>query len=175
MIPTSAIERIEILREGAAAIYGSDAVGGVINIITRKDYDGASVHIGYETPKYGPNGSTGSVSAGISSDRGNVTFVLDHQEREMMYNRDIKSLVLDAGLAWGTSAFNSSAGFFSGSTGLVSVANCDQFENSIRTSATTCGFDHGATSANESSLRRNALLVNGSYDITDTTSLFSAA
>jgi iron complex outermembrane recepter protein len=40
-IPTSAIERIEILRDGASAIYGSDAIAGVVNIILRKDYKGA--------------------------------------------------------------------------------------------------------------------------------------
>ena len=40
-IPIAAIERIEILTDGASAIYGSDAVGGVVNIITKKDYDGA--------------------------------------------------------------------------------------------------------------------------------------
>ena len=38
LIPTSAIERIEILKDGAAALYGSDVVGGVINIITKKDF-----------------------------------------------------------------------------------------------------------------------------------------
>jgi outer membrane receptor protein involved in Fe transport len=40
MIPLSAVERIEILTDGASAIYGADAVGGVINIIMRKDLDG---------------------------------------------------------------------------------------------------------------------------------------
>jgi iron complex outermembrane recepter protein len=40
MIPLSAVERIEILTDGASAIYGSDAVGGVVNIIMRKDFDG---------------------------------------------------------------------------------------------------------------------------------------
>ena len=39
-IPTAIIERIEILKDGASAIYGSDAIGGVVNIITRKDYQG---------------------------------------------------------------------------------------------------------------------------------------
>lgn len=39
-IPTSIIERIEILKDGASAIYGSDAITGVVNIITRKDFDG---------------------------------------------------------------------------------------------------------------------------------------
>ena len=39
-IPTSIIDRIEVLKDGASAIYGSDAIGGVVNVITRKDYEG---------------------------------------------------------------------------------------------------------------------------------------
>ncbi|WP_222565595.1 TonB-dependent receptor plug domain-containing protein [Novilysobacter antarcticus] len=172
MIPTSAVERIEILREGAGAIYGSDAIGGVVNIILRKDYEGLTVAAGYETSSGpGPNGNTFSVSGGVSSDRGNVTFVLDHQERDMMYNRDIRGQLADAGYAFGLSTYNSSA-TFAGPGGLVSAPNCDTFENSYRISPTRCGFDHGATSANESSLSRDALLINGNFDLTDNTSAF---
>ena len=39
-IPSSIIQRVEILKDGASSIYGSDAVAGVINIITKKDFDG---------------------------------------------------------------------------------------------------------------------------------------
>ena len=46
-IPASAIERIEILKDGASAIYGSDAIAGVINIILRKNYQGAKVSTNY--------------------------------------------------------------------------------------------------------------------------------
>ena len=46
-IPLSAIERIEILKDGGSAIYGSDAVAGVINFITRKNYTGLEGHVGY--------------------------------------------------------------------------------------------------------------------------------
>src|SRR6266436_7519235 len=42
-IPVAAIERIEVLKDGASAIYGSDAIGGVINFILRKDYKGGEV------------------------------------------------------------------------------------------------------------------------------------
>jgi iron complex outermembrane recepter protein len=172
MIPTSAIERIEILREGAAAVYGSDAIGGVINIITRKDFQGGSVTIGFEDPKIGPEGKTAGLSFGITSDRGNVTFVYDHQDRGMMYNREIGDLWRAAAprSAW-ASAFNSSANFFSPSTGLVGVAGCNAYPNSEQDGG-LCRFVHGNTSANESSLRRNALLVNGNYNITDDISLF---
>ncbi|MFC4252311.1 MAG: TonB-dependent receptor domain-containing protein [Sinimarinibacterium flocculans] len=47
-IPTAIIERVEILKDGASAIYGSDAIGGVVNVITRKDFDGGdlSYHVG---------------------------------------------------------------------------------------------------------------------------------
>src|SRR5690606_31488056 len=48
-IPLAAVERIEVLTDGASAIYGADAVGGVINIITRKDYNGAQVTVGHSS------------------------------------------------------------------------------------------------------------------------------
>ena len=43
-IPISIIERIEVLKDGASAVYGSDAIAGVVNIITRKDFDGAAAN-----------------------------------------------------------------------------------------------------------------------------------
>ncbi|HZZ91525.1 MAG TPA: TonB-dependent receptor [Usitatibacter sp.] len=46
-IPFSAIERVEVLRDGASAVYGTDAVGGVINFITRSDYRGAEIQVMY--------------------------------------------------------------------------------------------------------------------------------
>jgi iron complex outermembrane recepter protein len=49
MIPLSAVERIEVLTDGSSAVYGSDAVGGVINIILRKDFDGAETSARLDT------------------------------------------------------------------------------------------------------------------------------
>jgi iron complex outermembrane receptor protein len=43
-IPISIIERIEVLKDGASAVYGSDAIAGVVNIITRRDFDGAAAN-----------------------------------------------------------------------------------------------------------------------------------
>lgn len=47
MIPMSAVERVEVLTDGASAIYGSDAVGGVVNFILRDDYQGAETSVRY--------------------------------------------------------------------------------------------------------------------------------
>jgi iron complex outermembrane recepter protein len=61
-IPVDAIERVEVLKDGASAIYGSDAIGGVINFITKKNYQGASASINYSKPTK----SGGGLEKGIS-------------------------------------------------------------------------------------------------------------
>ena len=66
-IPFAAIERIEVLRDGASAIYGTDAVGGVINFITRKDYSKGELTLRYGAPEKSIGGSekTASLAFGM--------------------------------------------------------------------------------------------------------------
>ena len=56
-IPFAAIDHIEVLREGASSLYGSDAIAGVINFITKKNYDGGEVNVNYSHPEH-PGGSS---------------------------------------------------------------------------------------------------------------------
>jgi iron complex outermembrane receptor protein len=51
-IPFAAIDHIEVLREGASSLYGSDAIAGVINFITKKDYNGGEVNVNYSHPEH---------------------------------------------------------------------------------------------------------------------------
>src|SRR4029079_16320475 len=48
IIPTAAIERIDLLLDGASATYGSDAIGGVINIVLKRAFDGAVTEVGFK-------------------------------------------------------------------------------------------------------------------------------
>lgn len=86
MIPFAALDRVEVLRDGASALYGSDAVGGVINFITRKDYKGATISVGADRPQH-KGGNTVNANLGlgfgdIGKDGFNVFAVLDHQKQD---------------------------------------------------------------------------------------------
>ena len=60
-IPFSAISNIQVLREGASALYGSDAIAGVVNFITKRNYQGAEVQANFDHPQ-GAGGGSGNVS-----------------------------------------------------------------------------------------------------------------
>ena len=82
-IPAAALERVEVLLDGASALYGTDAIGGVINFITRKDFQGleANVYVG-TTDEGGAGKRTASLSAGkgvLERDGYNVFAVADFQ------------------------------------------------------------------------------------------------
>ncbi|HVO45287.1 MAG TPA: TonB-dependent receptor [Steroidobacteraceae bacterium] len=73
LLPLAVIDRVEVLNSGASAIYGSDAVGGVVNIITRQDFEGAESRLRYGTSTSGGAASfTGSQLAGTRWDSGNL-------------------------------------------------------------------------------------------------------
>ena len=73
-IPTAIIESVEVLKDGASAVYGSDAIAGVINVITRSDFDGATMSGFYGENSEGDGTRySADFTIGASSDRGNVT------------------------------------------------------------------------------------------------------
>lgn len=66
LIPASAVERMEVLKDGASSLYGSDAIGGVINIITRRGRGEPRASIAAEGGSYGSKGLQAAVSGGDS-------------------------------------------------------------------------------------------------------------
>ncbi|MEN5267188.1 TonB-dependent receptor [Stenotrophomonas sp. TWI587] len=82
-IPASIIERVEVLKDGASSVYGSDAIAGVVNLITRGDYEGAEVNA--YVGQYGQgDGQRTSFDAtvGTSSDRGNLVISVSRVEED---------------------------------------------------------------------------------------------
>ncbi len=80
-IPVSMIERVEVLKDGASTIYGSDAIAGVVNIITRDHFDGAEVHVNYgKYSEGGGNSKTADFTAGTHTDKGSFVFSVQHTD-----------------------------------------------------------------------------------------------
>jgi len=104
-IPAGAIERVEVLKDGASALYGSDAIGGVINFITRNDYQGLDLSLsGADTQDGGADKQTATISGGfgdLQDDGYNVFGTLDVQhlgalrsiQRDFIRERPLASLL----------------------------------------------------------------------------------
>ena len=89
LIPFAAIKRVEILKDGASAVYGSDAIGGVVNIITHKNFNGTEASAKYfMSQEAGGNQSEASITSGYSTNKLSVTGVLYHRSNKMIYARD---------------------------------------------------------------------------------------
>lgn len=83
--PTSAVERVEILTGGASAIYGSDAIGGVVNIILKNKYDRTTLNLRHENPQAGGRDRTKmSLTSGFSSGFGQTMLVAEYTKDEIL-------------------------------------------------------------------------------------------
>ena len=98
-IPLAALERVEILRDGASAVYGSDAIGGVINFITRSNYNGAeisarvSANDDNEFKRKGVNVVAGT--GNLDTDGYNVFFTADLSDRDRVLRENVKDIEFD--------------------------------------------------------------------------------
>lgn len=89
-IPANMIERVEVLKDGASAIYGADAVAGVVNIITRRDFDGIELSVqnaDFFDMDSGAQNTIG-VLAGKTFESGNVILGAEYVNQEEAYQRD---------------------------------------------------------------------------------------
>ena len=132
-IPFSAIERVEILKDGASAVYGSDAIGGVINFILRQDFRGAEATLYYGAPTRSGGGgekwnATGTIGFGdLAKDRYNVFFSAYYGKNESLdqnkRNFSDSSIDLDQGLL-GVSGNTFPAHITTGGIGTPGFPNC---------------------------------------------------
>jgi outer membrane receptor protein involved in Fe transport len=95
MIPTAIIERIEVLKDGASALYGADAVAGVVNIITRESLDGMKT-----TAKFGQTAEgdgeeiAADVTFGLTGERGSLMASMSYTEGKEVNMADRASCAL---------------------------------------------------------------------------------
>ena len=85
-IPLESIERVEVQLDGGSAVYGSDAIAGVVNFITKKNYRGLTANYRQETSSSGAGNLSGSLTGGLNWNGGNATVTVSMRESEPIIN-----------------------------------------------------------------------------------------
>ncbi|WP_026377153.1 TonB-dependent receptor plug domain-containing protein [Aestuariibacter salexigens] len=174
LVPMIAIDRMEVIKDGASALYGSDAVAGVVNFITKRDYDGARVTLEYQDGAHGNNkeyilqglwGATGddsSVLAAISYTNRSPLFISD---RRLSRPQD------------DTSALGNPGAFFLGAFPFIDPTGCEEnggYPQLLAPPGTVpglnvgfCGFDFGPYYSYVPDETRVNGYVKADYQVTD--------
>ncbi len=180
-IPAAAVERIEILTDGASAVYGSDAIGGVVNIITRKDFNGVELKIGAaQVGVEGGDREEGSIIFGTSSDEGSMLGGVSWNSRDIIFARDF-DWYTPGGSFYSQNFYdtNNADAYWTS----LGPGACDQgefysipYSLSVPNSdgvAQRCGFNFASVSADEASTGNVGFFLNSRYEINDDWSIFS--
>ncbi|QSX78984.1 TonB-dependent receptor plug domain-containing protein [Agrilutibacter solisilvae] len=99
-IPLALVERIDVLEDGASSIYGSDAIAGVVNIITRRNFEGGQVTLNHGQYSEGDGDINGADLAwGMNTDRSNLFLSLSYTEQDEVRasDRDISAIPIQGG------------------------------------------------------------------------------
>jgi iron complex outermembrane recepter protein len=171
-IPVAAIERIEILKDGASALYGSDAVAGVVNIILRKDYEGLELSGSYgNTTEKGYDEQNYSAVWGFGGEGNNVTFIFDYFKNSSLGNIERGTLGSANQEARGGQDFRSSRGY-PGRFTVDGVNTRDPSCPADRSFGATCVYDYGPWNLLIPEAERGGLMLLAHQDIAGGAQLF---
>jgi len=196
-IPLTMVDRIEVLRDGASSVYGADAIGGVINIITKKDFEGLRMDAYAGTSEHGGD-DTYSLSAtmGVNFDKGNLTLSLLNEHETPVEAKDrawAQNAYLNDGALEGGTTYRSQLPILQDATNSIAVWNngvettradqslatptsCMTFLpglNRVKLNANCPAIEPGATV--QGALGRTQATLSGHYDITDDITFVTSA
>lgn len=184
-IPIAAIERVEILKDGASAIYGSDAIAGVVNFILRDDFQGvdANVYGGAPTRSGGGTEQQGNFFGGIGdlkTDRYNITLGLSFDHTQEILG-DTRSFATRYTPQYGNDvtssfAFPANIAVFPKTAGQPTTINpavgaCAPSLNDVNFPA-QCRFDNSPFDSVQPDVKKGNGLLNAHFQLTDTTQLY---
>jgi iron complex outermembrane receptor protein len=153
-IPLAIVERIEVLEDGASAIYGSDAIAGVVNVITRKKFDGAMVHVKAGSYGHGGDDKEADITVGAGGDRSSSVFSASYVKQEGISSGEWGQSsfpVPGAGLAAGSSGTPQGRFIFcdpriltAGSPGFCDAQGNDWFDMTLNNGTTSPNYNGGS-------------------------------
>ncbi|PZO07272.1 MAG: TonB-dependent receptor [Lysobacteraceae bacterium] len=189
-IPSSIIERVEILTGGASAIYGSDAISGVVNVVLRENFDGntARLQVG-TTEEGGGDNFVAEITGGRTGDRWSAVWALQASYDEPVFasQRDILAdtrngplgAITNPSLALATLRFNPANSGIGASVYYPGQAVCDQYGYTTVTTAARGQYCGGFTQPGSRSISNKDESYAGyghvTFDLTDNLQIFGAA
>ena len=195
-IPTSLVKRVDVLTGGASAVYGADAVAGVVNFILKNDFEGMELNAGYEmTTEYSDAEIfTADVTIGANSSdgKGNVVFNVSHTDRADLFQGDRSYTNFaqfddgEGGLYDGGSSGGPNTNIFNGALGADSTLGCSSSgatfdkDGSIRCFNNSSGagndyFNYAPFNYLQLPQTRNQMTAMGHYEISDTMRVYANA
>lgn len=186
-IPSSIVERVEILTGGASAIYGSDAVAGVVNIVTRKNYEGNAIRMSAGTTEEGGGDSFKfEYTGGSTGDRWSTLYAFQYDANEPVFasQRDVLAdtrnnpygIAVNPGLSLVALSANGMNGHIRNQNVVYDAAACDAFGYTTVTTAnrgTYCGsYDSSATRSISNKNSSYSGYLSGTFDFTDNIQAF---
>lgn len=184
-LPLDAVERVEILRNGGSAIYGSDAVAGVVNIITRTSYRGLQVSATHDRSlKNGVfNASKASITGGIGElavdkynilanvevfHRNNVNWRQVVDDINPAYGKKFSTLADRSGLVYGNRGTPSTFSYPGNLIGQGAIPGC-----AVKNAAGLCVYDRFSRFEVQPSADRANMLVSGRFKLSETVDGFA--
>ena len=183
-IPLNAIERIEILTDSASAVYGADAIGGVINFIMRDDYSGAEVQVGMVRPEAkGADEEQVKALFGAAGDRGKVIASFEFFQRSPIFDgdRDYSAVQINGDTFGDTVGVSvgGNTGFPGNFSTAYPIGDCDPsvyagiFSTPFGIPGSGCGFGYADISAQTGEVERYSTFVDASYQLTEDINVYA--
>lgn len=167
IIPMAMIERVEILLDGASAIYGSDAIGGVVNFITKKSFQGIELMAGASRPRVkGGDRDEGHAIIGIQGDRGRIIGGASFTSRDIIFSRDRPWPVRRGASVFGNNYETIDPDTGEGNADFTAIpGGCN--DPNFYILGPRCVYDFTAVAADEAEVKNQSVFIRGDYKITD--------
>lgn len=180
-IPFEAISQIEVLKDGASAIYGSDAIAGVINIITRKNYEGFEVnaHYGQSSEGDAQERELGLVM-GFSGEKGSMMFAASTsnnsgwEEKDRYMTKETQRDYLGgSNISSGTTPYARLSGFGLDSDNTWTILDASNPTDVTAFDYDTMGYNYRGAQSGANDNKTTSVFVTGDYELRDGLTLFA--
>ena len=189
LVPNIALERVEVLKDGASALYGSDAVAGVVNFITRNDFEGIEFQVDASTDHETRNQDDILISGimGMRGDRGHLMVAVSYLDRKPLwigdrfdrYGRSGLSTFGQPGRFLPAGAVIDAGTGLPGSFGNNADLDCDRAidpsgKGTQGVVGTFCVYDFSSFFALVGEEETRTIFSNGSFDVTDALQFYTS-